>query len=218
MDLTIYSILTVSIVGGAAILAFLIQRARYLREIEPDLRLELPHPYDIRISEIGHTLKDRWSFYIYVKVNNRSIINHAYDVKYKAKLMIFPQRGQSTFIPVDSIERWSLTPSKSILLAEGHTEIPIYIDPNRAINNRIGREEILNWPGNLEVINIGIHATVTIEYSTSRQFILFVLEPWGFGKKKYSRIESARWKLVKGGGYGPESYKAAFWDDHPNGG
>ena len=72
MDVTIFSAATTGILALAAILAYLVQRARYLREIEPDL--ELKWPDGIRVTEMSTTLKESWAFYIDVEVENRSKI------------------------------------------------------------------------------------------------------------------------------------------------
>lgn len=87
METTTFGIITGIVLAVAATLAFLIQRARYLREIEPDL--ELSWPTNIRISQLSHSLKQFWAFYIDIEVENKSR-NHAYNLIYEVELSIFP--------------------------------------------------------------------------------------------------------------------------------
>ncbi|GAI38525.1 unnamed protein product, partial [marine sediment metagenome] len=51
MDANIFTAITTTILAIAAILAYLVQRARYLKEIEPDLDLEWPT--SIRVGKLG---------------------------------------------------------------------------------------------------------------------------------------------------------------------
>jgi len=95
MDANILTAITTTILAIAAVLAYLIQRARYLREIEPDLDLEWPT--SIRVGELGSTLQESWAFYIDIEVENVSK-NHAEDLRYDLDLHIFPDRTKSTAI------------------------------------------------------------------------------------------------------------------------
>ena len=61
MDASIISIITTTVLAVAAIFIFLVERARYLREIEPDV--ELKWPENIQVSQMSQSLKEFWAIY-----------------------------------------------------------------------------------------------------------------------------------------------------------
>jgi len=183
------AIVTATIIGLAAFLAFLIQRARYLREIEPDLEVEWLG--NLRISQMSKTLDKPWSLYIDVQLENKSR-NHAHDLRCKVELTVFPVRGRSQAIPSKFYQFPRLHEDE--LMAERTMVIPVYIGWNYALDLT---KTVQSLPNHVIVENAGFHALVIIEYSTRRELILFLLVPWSFGRLKYRRKTSRKgWGFI----------------------
>lgn len=173
----------------AALLAYLIQRARYLKETEPDL--ELIWPENIRLSQMQHTLKNFWSLYIDLEVVNQSK-NHADDLQWEAELDIFPQRGGSTCLRAKYIDTLRLHQKE--LLAGRRIMIPVYVGWNLY---RGLYEQLQSWPGSLEVENAGFEASITLKYFTKRELLMWTLmPPWNCGRKQYKRKIKGSWGFI----------------------
>jgi hypothetical protein len=191
MALTVFSILTGVILTLAAILTYLIQRARYLREIEPDL--DLTWPTSVRVEQMAPTLKEFWSMYIDIKVVNKSD-NHATDLRPVIHLDIFPSRGDGHVLSAELRELLRLHPED--LLARRETVVPVYVACNTLGGDELYRQ-IQSWGGAVEVEKAGFEAAITLEYSSHPDLALWVLlPPWNAGRKKYRRTVRGSWGFV----------------------
>ncbi len=185
MDTIIFSAVTTGILALAASLAYLVQRARYLREIEPDLKLKWPNR--IRVIEMSTTLKEFWAFYIDIEVENVSR-NHAEDLRYEVDLQIFPQRGKARFLREKIHDAVRIHPTD--VLAGRKIIIPVYSGSNVA---RDLQEQLDSWDGSMNVGGTGFMTTVIISYSSKRELLLWFLIPWKLGRVKYTREISGSW-------------------------
>ena len=185
---TIFTILTGTVLALAALFAYFIQRARYLRETEPDL--ELTWPNSVRVGQMSHTLKEFWSLHIDVEAENKSK-NHAEDLRWEVEVTIFPERGRSYGLVTKYSDILRLHPPK--LLAGRRCVIPVYIGWNYAQDLY---DQLQSRPGSLEVVDAGFHATVTVNYFTKREFLMFVLCPWNRGREKYKRSIEGWWGFL----------------------
>jgi len=188
MDIPMISITTTAILAVAAIFAFLIQRARYLREIEPDL--ELKWPENIRVSQMNQSLKEFWAIYIDVEVKNISK-NHAENLVYEVDLVIFPRRGKASCIENQFVDR--LRTSPPTLLAGRTVTVPVYIGWNLIPGLY---EQLHSKNDSLDVRNAGFQTTVTISYSSRREAILWLLVPWKLGRVRYKRTVTGSWGFI----------------------
>ena len=179
MEFNIFSIITTGILAIAAILAYLVQRARYLREIEPDL--ELKWPERIRVVRMGSELREGFSFYIDIELENRSR-NHAYGLVYEVDLSIFPERGKPSFIEAKIHDL--LKYHQSEILAERKDIIPIYIGTNIELNQW---DRLIDWDKEIIINKAGFQANVSIKYFSKRELLLWLLIPWEFGRLKCIR-------------------------------
>jgi hypothetical protein len=175
MDTYIFNwitMITTGILAIAAILAYLVQRARYLREIEPDLELKCSDR--IRVEKMSRTLKEFWAFSIDVEIDNRSK-NHAEGLQYKVDLQISPHRGEPPPVLLgDKIPEYisSIPIHPDKVLARRRIVVPVYIGSNFAPD----LQKRLNlWDGSLSVEEVGFEATITISYFSKRELILFFL-------------------------------------------
>jgi len=183
MDANIFNLITTGILAVAAMLAYLVQRARYLREGEPDLELEWPD--SIRVVEMSPTLKNFWALYIDIEVKNKSK-NHAEDLRYEVELKIFPQRGKPSFLSEKINGILQMHPAE--VLAGRKITIPVYHGSNVAINLQ---KQLNSWDGSMNVKEAGFMATVTISYFSKRELLLWFLgKP---GRIKYTRQISRNW-------------------------
>jgi hypothetical protein len=192
MDANIFNIITTGILAVAAILAYLVQRARYLREIEPDL--DLIWPTAVRISNFGATLRDFWAFFIDLNVKNCSK-NHAINIRYEVELWIFPDRSRPDVIDLRIRDWVPIHPTE--ILAGRNEVISVYCGSNYALD--LGKQmERFEYVPRTEYL--GFHATIKLSYYSRRELILCILlPPWSCGRVKYLRKISQRWRLEKSG-------------------
>ena len=185
MDASIISIITTTVLAVAAIFVFLVERARYLREIEPDI--ELKWPENIQVSQMSQSLKEFWAIYINVEVKNISK-NHAEDLDYQVELGIFPQRGKASYINTQFPNRVRTHPAA--ILAGRSVAVPVYIGWN-LIPGLYERLQAETSP--LNVTNAGFKASITFSYFSRRELILWLLVPWKLGRVKYKRTILGWW-------------------------
>jgi hypothetical protein len=181
--LNIISIITTGILVFAAILTYLIQRARYLREIEPDLELKWLNCF--RNIRLGSTFNEMWSFYVDIEVENLSG-NHARDLEYEVKLDIFPHMGKPQICRCQ-MYKGSVAHTQE-LLAKRKTIIPVYIGKN-FVKKYMYFENLTG----AKTLEAGFHATIIFSYFSKRELNLGCLVPWRFGKPKYYRKIFAQW-------------------------
>ena len=206
MDLNIYSLITTSILALAAILAYIVQRARYLREIEPDL--ELKWPDSIRVVRMSPDLKEGFAFYIDIKIENLSK-NHAQDLKCEVDFKIFPHREKPQVIS-GKIRPPLLLLSPEIL-AERVTSIPIYIGTNIATELW---DPLDSWNSKIDSRKAGFTAEININYFGKRELLLWFLVPWKFGRVKYTRSIFGAW-WVEFDARSKPPHKTRYWE-HPS--
>jgi len=184
MDAYIFTAITTGVLAIAAILAYLVQRARYLREIEPDLDLEWPN--GIRVGQLGHTLREPWSFYIDIKVENVSK-NHAEDVRCYLNLYIFPEHVKSEIIRgkirVPRFERHDI-------LAGRESTMTVYVGSRIAEGLQ---KEINSWDGPVNVADAGFIAVVNVTYFSRQELLLWFL--FKRGRVEYNRKISEMWRF-----------------------
>jgi hypothetical protein len=188
MNTQLFTTITGIILTIAAILAYLLQRARYLREIEPDLEITWLNRIDE--IEVETTLDQRWSMYIPLQVVNKSE-NHAQDIMSYVDLKLFPDRRKPQYIH----PKYFPWPHGSQLLAGRSKEILVYVGSNFApdLYDELRKESEL-----INIEQVGFFTTISIEYYSSREFLLFLmLPPWNLGRKKYKRDIILRYYLDK---------------------
>jgi len=185
MDASIISIITTTVLAVAAVFVFLVERARYLREIEPDI--ELKWPENIQVSQMSQSLKEFWAIYINVEVKN-SPKNQVEELDYQVELGIFPQRGKASYINVQFPDFLRTHPAS--ILAGRSVVVPVYIGWNLAPGLY---EHLQAEIGPLNVTNAGFKASITFSYFSRRELILWLLVPWRFGRVKYERTISGWW-------------------------
>lgn len=189
MELIVLNTIIGIVLATAALLAYLIQRARYLKENEPDL--ELIWPEKIRPNQMQPTLKNFWSLYIDLEVVNRSA-NHACDLRWEIKLDIFPRRGGSRFFGAKYTDTLRLHPKE--LLAGRRVVIPVYVGWNLYPGLY---EQLQAWPDSIEVEDAGFQASITLKYFTRRELLMFApMPPWNWGRKQYKREVQGSWGFV----------------------
>ncbi len=190
--LNIVTIVTTSILALAAILTYLVQRARYLIEIEPNLELSLPS--EIRIDKFGETLQDSWDFFIDIIVKNHSKC-HAYDIRYEVKLYISPIRGRPDVIILKIRDLVPPATHPTELLGEQEKIIPIYCGDNATQDLKYELDRYIDIP---KTELLGFEAIVKLTYYSRRELVLFSLIPiWNWGRVKYIRKIEHRWKLER---------------------
>ena len=101
--------ITEIVVIVAAVLVYLIQRAKYLRDIEPDL--ELKWTGKIRIVKMSPNLAEFWAYYIDVQVENVSK-NRANDMQFNVDLGLFPERGLPDYMQSECPQRPRMHPEE----------------------------------------------------------------------------------------------------------
>ena len=182
MDTVLFNTIVGVVLALAAIFAFLLQRARYLREIEPDI--ELTWAKRIRVEEMASSLKECWAYYIDVNVENKSR-NHAKDMLFSIELWVFPERGRPRVLQ----DKFPLIPRlhDSELMAGRTIDIPIYVGLNytRKLYNQLE-----DWGKSIGFDVCGFHTIIHLEYYSNRELLLFFLIPWRFGRKKLKRSVS----------------------------
>ena len=185
MDANIFTAITTTILAIAAILAYLVQRARYLREIEPDLDLEWPT--SIKVGKLGSTLKEPWSFFIDIEVENISK-NHAEDLRYDLNLYIFPDHTKSKSIRGKFLDLYRF--QRHEILAGRKYPILVYASPGLSKGLQ---EKIDSWGSPINVEDVGFIAVVTMSYFSRQELLL-----WFLGKRgrvEYTREISGMWRF-----------------------
>ena len=200
MDTSIFSAIATSVLAIAAFLAYLVQRARYLREIEPDLDLEWPD--SIRVGGLGNTLREPWSFYIDIKVENISK-NHAENIRYNVNLNIFPNHVKSKIIRGKIYDKLRLHPED--ILAGRKGTIPVYASSHLAGDLQ---KNIESCDSPVNVADVGFMAIVTVSYFSRRETLLWFL--FKLGRVKYAREISGMWRFLFN--EKTKSYVSTPWD------
>jgi len=185
MDANIFTAITTTILAIAAILAYLVQRARYLREIEPDL--DLVWPASIRVGKLGPTLQESWRFYIDIKVENVSK-NHAEDLIYDLELRIFPDRTKPETIRGKFVDLYRF--QRHEILAGRTYTIDVYASPGLSKGLQKGLD---SRSSPVNVAEAGFAAIVTMSYFSRREMLLWFL--WKRGRVKYTRQISGMWRF-----------------------
>jgi hypothetical protein len=200
MGINIFTAITTVIFALAAILTYLVQRARYLREIEPDLDFEWPT--SIRVGALGSTLQESWRFYIDIEVENVSK-NHAEDLRYEVSLNIFPNHAKSNHIRGNICDKLRLHPHD--ILAGRKDTIPVYASSNLATD----LQKYLNsWDSPVNVTEVGFIAIVTMSYFSRRELLLWFL--FKRGRVRYTREISGMWRFLFN--EKTKSYVSTPWD------
>jgi len=185
MDANIFTAITTTILAIAAVLAYLIQRARYLREIEPDLDLEWPT--SIRVGELGSTLQESWAFYIDIEVENVSK-NHVEDLRYDLDLHIFPDRTKSKAIRGKFIDLYRF--QRPEILAGRKYTISVYASPGLSKGLQ---KHLDSWGSPINVADVGFIAVVTMSYFSKQELLLWFL--WKRGRVEYTRKIYGMWRF-----------------------
>ena len=148
----------------AALLAYAVQRARYLREIQPDLRLT-GQP---STSELDPTHP---RFLVRISVENSSPLNTAESIAISGALTFEPMPA-----PITSQTEISR-------LLPGHEQnVTLVFERNLEINF----DGMLGEDLDAELI-------LQVQFSPPREFVLFLLHPWSFGRKTYTRAIIVNW-------------------------
>ena len=194
--------ITVSVVVAlGVILAFVVQRARYLREIEPDLEVTWNNEvFLITEEDTLETLKQEWGIATEVHIENRSNRNHADNLELKVDLGIYPRRSSSPAIVATYPHPYHIRPSA--LLAGRSADHPIFFN---AFSEPGLQETMRSYAEGFRVEDAGFWARITVEYCTKFEGLLFVLSPW---KLSYSQLFLWRWRFER------EKYTrsiAQFW-------
>jgi hypothetical protein len=188
----------------ALVLVFLIQRAKYLRQIDPDL--ELTWAGRIRVHTMSSSVDQFWAYYIHLGVKNVSR-NRATDMLFKVVLWIFPERGGSRFLEI----KYPLFPGfhQTELRPERTMEVPIYVGSNYA---RGLDEELEKWGRPVTHNRCGFYTRILLEYYSNREFLLFLLVPWSWGRIRYKREIDLRYAFEPLERDGESRYVARKWE------
>lgn len=206
MESNVFSLIITGILAIAAMLAYLVQRARYLREIEPDL--ELKWPDGIRVARMGSELREGFAFYIDIEVENRSR-NHAEDLRYEVDLRLFPNRDKPQFIAVRIHKFLGLHPDE--ILAGRKAIIPIYVGTNIELSQW---DKLIDWGNEIVINKVGFTADIRISYSSKHELLLWFLIPWKFGRLKCIREILGAWSFEINKKVEPP-YVTRYWE-HPS--
>jgi len=195
---------TAIVILVAAVVLFVIQRARYLREIEPDL--ELTSADRIRVDTMSSTVDQSWAYYIYVNVKNVSK-NRATDMLFKVVLWIFPERGGARFLEI----KYPLFPGfhQTELRPERTMEVPVYVGPNYATGLK---EELERWGRPVSHNRCGFYTRILLEYYSNRELLLLLLAPWSGGRIRYKREIDLRYAFEPLERDGRTQYVPRRWD------
>ena len=177
------------VVALGAILAFVVQRARYLREIEQDLEVTWNHEvFLITEEDTLETLKQEWGIATEVHIENRSNRNHAENLQLKVDLGIYPSRSSSPTIVATYPHPYHIRPS--VLLVGRCVDLPIVFNAFSAPD----LHETLRSSGEgLRVEDAGFWARITVEYCTKFEVLLLVISPWKRGRENYARSTTRFW-------------------------
>lgn len=186
----VFTITTGIVLASAALFAYLIQRARYLREFEPDL--ELTWPEVIQIIEMPHSLKEFWAVSIDLGVHNISN-NPATGLRWQCELEIFPERGRASYIETTFSNYLPISPSE--ILPGREIVVPVYIGWNLAKGLY---EKLHSWEEPIETEKAGFRVSITIEYYSRPEILMFIIWPFGLGRKKYQRDIEGWWGFTHG--------------------
>ena len=206
---TVLNIVTTSILAIAFILTYLVQRARYLKEIEPDLVLK-PDINRISVKKLERTLKQFWNLYIDIDVTNITT-KHAEQLKYDVVLTIWPDRGKPDVIISSFQER--IYQHERNVLPNRNMIVPIYVGWNLIPGLQ---KKIESSNDNLETEKVGMEAEITISYKSKSELLLyFLLPPWYCGRTRYQRKVEIGWYFKKWDKpVGPTIFYATDWDRH----
>lgn len=188
MEMTeVLSIITTSILAIAFLLTYMVQRARYLKEIEPDLVLKTS-ARKIRVNEIKGNLKQFWNLYIDIDVTNITK-KHAEELKYRVDLTIHPDRKKAKIIKSTIPELVYEHPRN--LLPERRILVPVYIGWNVAQDLY---KKIKSSKDDFETEKVGMEADITICYKSEHELLLhFLLPIWYQGRARYERKVGISW-------------------------
>ncbi|MDA0263499.1 MAG: hypothetical protein O3A93_05075 [Chloroflexi bacterium] len=152
------------VLAFAAVFAYAVQRARYLRDIAPDLRLaEIPNfpalisdvPNWIVRYELQNVSADANAEDVYVRFNLRYGVGHSADLEFGLGRLFAGS-------PLNFSTHFS---SRNVMLAIHEVPHPM---PSGAL-------------------------TINVSYSTPRELVLFLLHPLGMGRKRYVLNFEVRW-------------------------
>jgi len=205
MNAAVFTTITGIIVAHAAILAYLLQRARYLREIEPDVELTWTNRFEG--IQFKQSLDNFWCFYIPVKVENKSK-NHAKDLTFNVELLVFPRRERPNFVKP---KYYPLNFNRNLYARRTEEEL-VYIGLN-FVPDLV--DELQPWSSSLDIENAGFDVTIKLEYFSNRELLLFLVQPpWHFGIERYKRELRLRFYFDKISKKGKISYLPIIWS-HP---
>ena len=184
-------IFTAIILALAAIFAYLIQRARYIREIEPDLRLTRI----VAIEEYNgvKNIQDPWFFNIDIEVENQSN-NHACELTYNTLIQIHLFEGDIVIgLPFPDYLAWD-----EEILARRKITVPIHMELNKA---KFASE--LNEQPELALSDIERYfARIRVKYYTKSELVLFFIAPLR-RRLRYERDFYINWKFSTSTGNPP---------------
>ena len=160
----IFTISTGLVIALAALFAYAVQRARYLRDIAPELRLERPPSFPALVTE-----SPNWN--VRCDLVNSSADNDAEDVNVSYRLQY--ALGQS-FASQINLGR---------VLAGTHINFGLPFS-SESLLTAVNRSDDSKPPGVLEI---------KVTYFTPREFVLFLLHPLGLGRKRYVRSFQVMW-------------------------
>jgi len=189
-------ILIAVVVAGAAILAFLVQRARYLREIEPDL--ELISNEEVSVPD------EEWRMVTRLRMRNTSTSNHAENINLEVEFGVYPSR-KDAFVasvypePYDCIR--------------GSSRPNVVTPPDKLLAGReVGLSVLFYFPScksqqlaSLNLEDAGFWARISVEYWSKPEFLLgltcfwkllnpsILRHPRKWGREKYSRSVQRYW-------------------------
>ena len=168
----IFTITTGFVLAAAAALAFLVQRARYLREIRPDLRVLNLHP--MRVEPPLRPDPEKAAFSFRLEFENRSA-GIAEDLQIAGRIIRFTH------------DRKPETVHELAVLRLGFPQARLLPD------QRFSVDLVATLPRDKSVPQETIRAAVQVTYTVPRDAMTIIISPRTWGRPRFTRHVQAHW-------------------------
>ena len=209
----IFTISSGLVLALAAVLAYLVHRARYLRETDPDLqvtwtgKVTFPPPAG-ELHPLSEDLRKGWTFWIELRVENRSQ-TPGQRLRMEGQLVLDLDRSREKGLSGIFEENVWLPFTLHIMpeILPGRTE---HCDVLFSSSFLKDPWRLYNWPEPILTEKVGFWMQFDVEYYTPRELLMFFLWPLGLGRKKCRRRVSGGMKFVPQEG-ADQLYEAQPW-------
>lgn len=150
----------------AMVLAYAVQRARYLGDTEPDLRFGYGGQMRFASSRSGP-----WEFVMVFEIRNRS--QHL--------------ATNVTLVPIVALMNIGTRSEQSISVIETNTPRAVLADATHTVTIRSGLSPTLS-PGEYET-----SVRLSLQYSSPRHLVMWAFLPLQAGRRRLERVGTAKW-------------------------